>query len=69
MQKVIDWLKGKKSYLVAAAMAVSGIAELDWGEEAAGGVVQSVIDILTNAQVLAGGGLAALRAGISKAGK
>jgi len=56
MMGVIDWLKGKKTYLVAAGGAISGAVLLLEGHVVEG--VQTILGAL---------GLGALRAGVKKA--
>jgi len=70
MRKVIDWLQGKKAYIVAALMGLKGIFEFEMPEEDVVGLLDSLIRMLDSINsLLAGAGLAAIRAAISKMGK
>ena len=58
---MLAWLQGKKSYLISAAMViVAGLHAQGYMGDSLYGTIQAI---------LVGGGIAALRAGITKAGQ
>ncbi len=63
----MDWLKGKKTYIIAVLMVIVGIVQGLTGD--AGIIGFDWAGIWANAQIiLAGFGLGALRAGVEKVG-
>ena len=68
MEAVIEFLRGKKTYLLGAVIAIAGIFNLDFAEDSAETFVDSLVALLESAtQLMAGLGLISLRAGVSKA--
>lgn len=63
MKKVRDWLKGKKSYILAAIGVLTGVAELVGID-----VVPEVTQDNALQYIWASLGFASLRAGVTKSG-
>jgi len=61
MAKVIDWLKGKKTYIVAGMVVVIAVLEAVVGIDIPGAEVVNPLPY-----ILAALGLSALRAGVEK---
>ena len=69
MQPLLDFLNGKKTYLIAAVMAIKGIFEFEYSVEGAEGFLDALITMLDSMNsMLTGGALASIRAAISKMG-